>query len=98
MRDMKDKNNICGPISPSNHSFISSDQVNENTITRERGISTSLIKLLVTPYKRKIRYQASMMKEMRWLEPSGASISVVTMKNFISGNKIQRLFSDTRSY
>ena len=97
MRDMKDKNNICGPISPSNHSFISSDQVNENTITRERGISTSLIKLLVTPYKRKIRYQASMMKDIRWLEPSGASSSVVTMRSVISGTKIQRKLTDTRA-
>ena len=72
--------------------------MNENTITRERGISTSLIKLLVTPYKRKIIFQASMMKEMRWLDPSGTSISVVNMTSFISGKKVQRLFPDTRVY
>ena len=93
---MKDKNNICGLISPSNHSFISQEKVNENTITLERGISTSLINLQVTPYKRKIRYQASTMKDVRWVEPSGASISVVTLTSFIIGKKIQTLFPYTR--
>ena len=70
--------------------------MNKKTITRERGASTSLIKRLVTPYNIKIIYQASRMKYMRWMEPSGTSSSVVTMKSFISGNKTQRILPDTR--
>ena len=30
------------------------------------------------------------MKEMRWLDPSGTSSSVVNMKHFISGIKIKK--------
>ena len=38
-----------------------------------------------------------MMKDRRWLEPSGASSSVVNMTSFISGKEIQRLLKYTRA-